>query len=339
MKTSYTPFIALFFLAFIFAIPYPASGQTNKSKSGLKTLDESFFVGGLSATILDRGQIEVNANASLFSAWQAVHQSIIESPVVDRLRFTDFTANVEAYYGFSYSGRWDLGIRLRYARSRLDHAARSSPFKVFGSDNADGDCGTNITYQGLRAIGLRFRVMPLVSVPELTITGGYSFASIKSDTVAFFLNADRNNFDLNATYYIPLNENNSSFYYFIANGNAYQPGIDSDHRCLATVSNDTWRFDASGSFFIVQRLGRLMLYPGITYTINFKPPAREGSDKALIKTSEQVLGILGVQYQIGETINVNLSGAIPFLLESSNLQTELVRTSYSFVSLGGRVVF
>ena len=305
--------------------------QNKKEDIGLETLDESFFFGGLSATILDPGKVEVNFYTSMFSSWLAIHESVIESPVRDRLRLTEFTGNVEAYYGVSADGRWDLGLRLRHGRRRLDNSALSSPFKVLkssrGTDEAD-NVGVDKTYAGLKEVGLRFRLMPFKNVPELTLNAGYSISPIKAEEDQEFLLADRNTVDFNLSYYVSLNKSATSYYYFILNGLAYLP----------SATNDEVLYNSSASFFIVQRLGaRFILYPGLSYNITFKPPSV--GDEALIRTNEQVLGLLGVQYQPSNNFSLNVSAALPFLLDSSNLLVQQVRESYSFVSIGGRFLF
>ena len=299
---------------------------------GLPSLheDESFFFSGLSPSILAPGRIEVNYNSSLLSFWHAIHQSVIESPVRDRLRETQFAANLEAYYGFSGSGRWDVGGRLRYARRRMDNRAQNSPLEIFRkSDRETSIDGLDMNHSGIKEVGLRLRVMPFERVPQFTLNGGYSFVPNQQKTVETHLPADRSSFDLNIAYYITLNENASSFYYFILSGTAFLPGN--------LEGNEDGLYNSSGSFFVVQRLGKWMLYPGLSYILTFKPPAV--ADNILVKSNEQVLGTLGLQYNPGPGMGINVSTAYPFLLETMNNLQQHVRESYSFVSVGGRFLF
>jgi len=333
MKNPFTFSKRCLSLLFLCALSLQLHAQQNKPTQniGLETLDETFFFGGLSATILDPGKVEVNFYTSMFSTWLAVHESVIESPVRDRLRLSEFTGNLETYYGLSADGRWDLGLRLRHGRRRLDNSAQSSPFKVLkssrGTDEAD-NVGIDKTYAGLKELGLRFRLMPFKSVPELTLNAGYSISTVKSEEDQEFLLADRNTVDLNLSYYIDINNGGSSYYYFILNGLAYLP----------SATNDEALYNTAASFFVVQRLGaRFVIFPGISYNLTFKPPSV--ADNALIRTNEQVLGTLGLQYQPSNNFSINVSGAVPLLLETSNLLVQQIRKSYSFVSLGGRFLF
>ena len=329
MKTTHFAlkhnFILLSFLLSAFLL------SAQDRELGLELLEEeSFFFSGISPSVLVRGKAEVNFYSSLFSTWLAVHESFIESPVRDRLRLSEFLTNAEIYYGVSISGRWDLGARFRYARRRLDNSAQSSPFKVFKTEESEAaNMIVDKTYSGLREIGVRLRVVPFESVPALTLNAGYSFSPVKSEEDQKNLVADRNSFDLNIAYYVGLN--NNAYYYFIANGTAFHP----------SAVNEEWLYSTTGSFFIVQMLAnrKLAIYPGLSYTIAFKPPFNTSSDYSLVKTNEQVLGILGVQFQPFNSLSLNVSGAIPLILENSNLLIRQVKESYSFVSVGGRFLF
>ena len=300
---------------------------------GLELLDESLFIGGLSPTVLTSGNVEFNFYSSLFSSWIALHESVIESPVQDRLRLTEFNSNLETYFGISRSGRWDIGARVRYGRRRLANAATDPVFDVFSSsDEESTNRGTDKTYSGLREVGVRFRLMPFSNLENFTINAGYSYGEWGngSDDETFKL-ADRNSFDVNLSYFVSLNERQTSYYYFIVNGTSFQPG--------SLRINEDWLHNTSGSFFIVQRMGKFVVYPGLTYTLAFKPPSSGSfSDKALIKSSEQLLGTLGIQYQPSFNTSFNVSASMPFILSTTNLRQRLVRESYSFVTIGGRIL-
>ncbi len=295
----------------------------------LDTLERAFFVGGLSPSILSEGKIEVNGYSSIFSSWLAVKRSASDATVIDRLRLSEFSTNIEAYYGLSASGRWDLGLRLTYVRRRLDNAARSSPFRVLGGDDLeDNNVGVDKTYAGMREVGIRFRLLPFLNIPSLTINGGYSLSTIKEEESQIHLAADRNRFDLNLAYYISINNSGTSYYYFIMNNTVQHP----------SSINKQWQFNTSLSGFVVQRIaGRFVVYPGLSYTLSYKPPS--SGDGGLIRTNQQVLGVLGLQYEPSQNVNLNISWAIPLLVESSNVLIDQVRSSYTFVSIGGRYVF
>lgn len=308
------------------------NGQETEQEGGLDLLDESLFVGGLSPVVLDHEEMEVNVYSSLFSSWVALHASAVqESQVVDRLRFSEFTTNAEVYYGFSRSNKWDLGLRLRYGNRRFDNAARSSVFDVFKTEETD-NVGTDKTYTGMREIGVRVRFLPFSNIEELSVNTGFSFgkfSNAKDDDV--YKLSDRNIFDLNVTYYIPLNIDRSSFYYFIFNGSAAFPG--------SLPENKEALYNTTGSFFVVQRIGKVVVYPGLSYNITFKEPS-EGSfsDASLIRSGTQLLGTLGLQFQPSNSFSFNLGLSIPFLLTSTNKRQRLVRDSYSLANIGFRLL-
>tara|TARA_B100000497_G_C7642872_1_gene386527 strand:+ start:216 stop:1208 length:993 start_codon:yes stop_codon:yes gene_type:complete len=309
------------------------SAAYGQNDDGLELLDESLFIGGLSPTVLTSGNVEVNFYSSLFSSWIALHESVIESPVQDRLRLTEFNSNLETYFGLSRRGRWDIGARVRYGKRRLANAATDPIWDVFSSsDEESANRGTDKTYSGLREVGVRFRLMPFEGLEAFTINAGYSYGEFgnSSDDEAFKL-ADRNSFDVNLSYFVSLNDQQTSYYYFIVNGTSFQPG--------SLSINEDWLHNTSGSFFIVQRLGKFVIYPGMTYTLAFKPPSSGSfSDKSLIKSNEQLLGTLGIQYQPSFNTSFNISASMPFILSTTNLRQRLVRDSYSFVTIGGRIL-
>ncbi len=293
----------------------------------LDTLDMSFFISGIAANILPKDRVEILTYSSINSYWLAIHQSPLESPVRDRLRVTQFTTNVEGYFGFSNSQRWDLGLRLQYARYRLDNEARSSPFRVFENlENPPLENGLDQNYHGLTGVGLRARVLPIASVPSLTINAGYTVASVKSEEKQQRLNAQRDILDLGIAYFIDLNPNN--YYYFLANTSAYLPS--------ETLNQSL--YSSSVSFFMVHLAfgQKLVLYPGLSYHLTYKPPTY--GNGFLVKTNEQLLAFGGIQYQPSSNFNISLSLAYPLVWKDNNLLVEQVGNSYSYASLGLRVL-
>ncbi len=297
-----------------------------QSDSGLEKIDESLFISGLATNILQKDHFDIVNFSSFNSFWWAVHRSTEPSPIVDRLRYSQFNTTLDAYYGFSYSQRWDAGIRLRYARSRLDNVASSSPFKVFQSFNSEEEnVNVDKTYGGVAGVGIRLRLMPVASLPELSINTGFTFSTVQDDEAALNLGADRNVFDLNITYYSEINADN--YYYFILNGSSFLPG----------ENNDNTLFTSGASFFLVRMLSaqRWVVYPGLSYNMSYKSP--EFLDQALIRVNEQLLGIVGIQYQPSINFSISTSVGIPIWLNNSALQISQVRNSYSLVNLGIRV--
>jgi hypothetical protein len=297
-----------------------------QSDSGLEKIDESLFISGLATNILQKDHFDIVSFSSFNSFWWGVHQSIQASPIVDRLRYSQFNSTLDTYYGFSHSQRWDAGIRLRYARSRLDNTASNSAFKVFRSYSEEEDnVNVDKTYGGLAGAGIRLRFMPIGSMPELSINSGFTFSTVQNDTTARNLGADRNVFDLNVTYFSKINANN--YYYFIANGSMFLPG----------ENNEEILYTSGLSFFLVRMLNaqKWALYPGLSYNMSYKSP--EQLDQVLIRINEQLLGIVGLQYQPSARFTYSTSIGIPIWLNNSALQLSQIRNSYSLITLGLRV--
>lgn len=317
-------------LSLIFILFFLSDGLAQKK---ISSPDDDLFISGLSPNILQQGELEINFYTALFSNWNAFYDSARASKIVDRRRGTDFSTNIDAYYGVTANGRWDIGIRANYAR-RLDASdAQSSVFDVFKNKELTDVEGIDKTYKGFRELGIRIRLVPFKSIKNLTINGGCSYAPAMLSERQQFLGADRNSLDVNASYYVNLNtRTNNSYYYFTVGGRAALPRGNSEED--SNEFNDEISYQASASFFLIQRMNRFMIFPGITYGIGFKPPFVEG--KNLVKTNKQVLGILGLQFEFTDNFSMNLTSALPLVLENSFKQVQPVKESYSFISLGGR---
>lgn len=315
---------------FLFISSISLFAQQNKVELELIE-EEALFIGGLSTNVLTQGNVEINFYSALFSNQVTLHESALtESPVRDRFRLTDFTTNVDVYLGVTRKGRFDLGARFKYARRRIDNNARISPFKVFGSGDSEAAFGRDQTFSGLREVGLRFRLIPIESIPDFTITGGYAFSPRNGEQEDVrSLGADRDLIDLNLSYIATLN--NNSYYYFILSNTAAP-------NSFISISQE-WLYNTNFSFIVVQLFAnrKIALYPGITYNIGYKPPFR--GDKTLIKTNDQVLATLGIQFQPTNDFGLNISTALPLLLETTNKLFQPVRESFSFISIGGRWTF
>ncbi|MDX1938936.1 MAG: hypothetical protein SFU99_00200, partial [Saprospiraceae bacterium] len=78
-------------------------------------------------------------------------------------------------------------------------------------------------------------------------------------------------------------------------------------------------------------------YPGLSYGLNFKPA--EFGDRSLVRTQEFLFAYAGIQYAPNFKYNVFLTGGIPLIFEVESFQQEIVRESYSILSLGVRAGF
>ena len=331
----YTRFLFLFFV-FCFLVSSNIVAQKFKySIPGLDTLEETFIVSGVSSTVLKNGDGEIILNNNLTSYWIAFHESNENSPIIDRFRRTQFTTDLYGYYGISGSGKWDIGVHLRYARARLDNSATSSMFKVFQGN--DGEDATNEffnqdpifdrNFSGLASVGLRFRVKPFTRRPELLISGGYSLTTVKDDLDRTQLGADRDNADIGITYYKALNPN--TYYFF---GGTAQVFFASD------LQNETL-YNTGASFFLIHRTTntKFTFYPGLSYSISFKSPKLD--DASLIKVTDFLLAFGGVQFAPSDAINIFFTAGFPLIVNVTNPQQEIVRASYSTLSLGARFGF
>ncbi len=320
-------FIAL--LLCLFIVNQLEAQRFKYSLPGLDTLQQNFVIGGASTSLMTLGETEYILNNQLTSYWIAFHEQGENSPVLDRFRRTQFETQLTGFFGVSSSGMFDLGIQLRYSRSRIGQQASESIFKVFSGDDTevnqpqfDPENVFDRNFSGLTYVGLRLRFKPIVDHPELLLNGGYMRATVKEEFDQTQLAADRDIADIGVTYYKSITP---SIYYFAS----------ADFRALLPSSvKDEFLFNSTLSFFAIHRAfgNRLTIYPGLAYSINFKPS--EFDDNSLIKVADFLFALGGVQYTFSPVFNVFLTGGLPLTLKVTHPNQKIVRASYSTFALG-----
>ena len=303
---------------------------------GLDTLQQNFIVGGGASTVLNTGQSEFILNNALSSYWLAIHSSGDDSPVLDRLRNTFFATDLFAFFGLSQSGKIDAGVQLRYARTRLDNAAASSPFKVFEKTEEDpifraptddGQFIADSSFGGISQLGLRLRFKPIMRLPQLVINGGVSISMVRNERFRKQLDASSDAFDLGATYYHRVT---SRVYYFL--GGTMQV-------LFPNLRDQKTQYQSSLNMFLVQRSRnqKLAFLPGLNYNIRFRKSVFD--EHAIIKSSDFLFAMLGIQYSINQDIILFGFGGFPLIANSVPPQIEIVRNSYSLITFGIRGAF
>lgn len=315
MKTKPTSPLHLFSVLLLLLFTLPVYGQFSRE-------GEARFYTGISPVILAKDGIEINFLNSMASFWLAVNEynpTSGSTRIGNRYRFTRFQQLLRVNYGFSNSGRWDLGAELQYTHSRLDDEARSSPFRVLGGDTPGGT-----SHRGLSMVGLRLRMMPFDNLPELTLQGMAHFPINRNEETRAQLGAQRTQIGLLGTFYQQLNTR--TFYF-----------LQGDWRTqLANEELDKTTHIPSLSGFLVVNVGEEMwyLFPGITYS----PVLQKTGSGRFVRVNQQLLGSLGGLFQPSEAFGIMLNWQIPFILESGSSSTEWVRESFTSFTLGFRVV-
>lgn len=267
--------------------------------------------------ILEFNELEINAISSLASHWLEFSQyseATKSFGVVSRKRQTFANQTLRVFYGFSRDARWDLGAVVQYGQVRLDENARSSIFKVFGSDTETGK-----NFSGLTYTGLRLRFVPMTDLPNLTLHAFSNFEVVQNGEIGNRLGANRNEYGANINYFHTLNDGT---HYLLGGTWGVRPS-----------SNEYFFFSqyASVSGFLIVDLyyDNLFAFGGMTYN--------GVANRKFEKINEQLYGGLGIQYQSLSGISAFLFGQVPFIYEDKTFsQVELIRESFSFVSLGVR---
>lgn len=285
--------------------------------------EEPTFFTGLSPVILERNSSEINLVNSMTSYWIVSKQFTPDAPtgfLLDRRRFSRSEHLLRASYGFSKSKRWDLGVELKYTQARLDDAARSSPFRVFGNS-----AETGTSYRGLTGIGLRIRTMPFKKIPELTVQGTVSYpqnAAASTENQRAQLGAQSVQAGLAATYYSQAGE--KMFYFFQA---------DWATQFISADNKRTKHSPSLSSTIVVKAWeDEWFVFGGLNYGMSLQ----QFSNGGLYRLSQAVFGSGGVFYQPTPKFSIVVSAQLPFMFESSLRSVDLVRESFSGFTVGMR---
>jgi hypothetical protein len=181
------------------------------------------------------------------------------------------------------------------------------------------------SFGGISYIGARFRFKPITYEPGFLLTAGYSKTLIKDKSGRVQLGADRDYFDLGASYYKSVTPN--VYYFFSSSLRGYLPSDITDQSL----------YNSSFNFFLIHRTNsqKLTFYPGISYNLGFKPSKYDSHP--FIKTTEFLFAYGGIQYSFDRKTNVFVTLGLPLFLNIVNPLQDIVRESYSVAVLGARI--
>lgn len=309
----------------ILLIAYSLSGYS-QNQGSLSFLDSTVFedltVGGVASMILEKDQIEVQFNNTLTSFWFRTFEFNAENfrRQINQRRITEFNQTLRVQYGFHNEARWDLGVELKYNWFRDDDFSRNSPFKIFSKTTSGGAAN----YSGISGLGLRVRYKPFEADPKFIVQGTYSFPIGNHGPLSKrLLRADLNQVGLLATYYD--NWNASTYYFIQANaGTQFSPERSNN---ILGVSSFLIKSFWNDLFFI---------YPGLTYS--FAAQKQKSSSSNFATRSHYLYGGLGGQYAIRTDFIMYAFWNIPLILDNGSLYSEIVRGSFTSVSVGIRFI-
>ena len=322
MKTSATTryvFISLIFLMYA-ACP---SVMAQSFTVGQDSTGSAYFYPGVSAVVLEKDANEIVSRNNFTSFWLAVNEydpATKGTRVSDRFRQTIVEHAVQLSRGFSKNQRWDLGVEMRYAHTRLDSIANSSPWKALGNDNNGGE-----SYHGMSWLGVRSRMMPFGKLPELTLQGTVLFPINGDYRDRRNLGANRIQASLGATFFRkPLDQ---TYYFLSVEWKTFFRDLENDK-----ISHTP----SVGAYLIREMMDRrLYVLAGLAYSPNYEQFYRNGP---LRKKSEFFLGFIGLQYQPSRQLGIYLNTQYPFILDSGSDYIQWVKQSFSAWSLGVRVL-
>jgi len=280
----------------------------------------NIYTGG-SAAVLRHEGVEINLLNSINSFWiaqNAYDGSIDATRTVNRYRYSRADHILRASYGFSKSGRWDLGADINYTRIRSDDEARSSPFRAYTNDET--------THSGVSYVGLQTRVIPLPNVPELMLRAGYGFPVARTEEQRLNLNAQRSVLYLGALYSERMGPN------LLAQAQGDFRTYFRNSENVRTLLVPT----LSGYLIFLLPGEKWHILSGLSYNITFQQ-SFEGAK--FLKANQQLYGSLGVIWRPNPILSIVFSSQIPFIFDSGSSHSEWVPESYFGLNLGFRFIF
>lgn len=283
--------------------------------------EQPAFYTGVSPLVLSDRSVEITLNNNLSSFWIAISEfnpSDNSSRVADRFRFTSIDHLLRVSYGFSRSGRWDLGLEAGYTHRRLDEEARSSPFRALGADEETAV----LQAAGFSQLGLRLRMLPFSRLPELTLQATYHIPGSRDEEEAKRLGFNQPQAGLGLNFYQRLNP--YTFYFVQADWRSRLSNGKTDRTTHLPGASGFLVFDLTGN-------QQWYVFPGLSYQVSLQQSGGE-----LRRINQQLYGTLGLLFQPGGRFGLLLNSQLPFLLDSGQSQIEWVRESYSGFTLGLR---
>ncbi len=313
-----------FFIVGILVLSFTSLSYSQSEEGEMPQKGKAVFISGISPIILSQGEVEAGLSTSLVSYWNILKGLSSENVIINNAyRLSISQTQAQVFYGFSTSQKWDLGAELIYTARRFDDRARSSPFKVFNSDN--------LNKKGLSMVGLKVRSAPVSDIPELTLQLGVRFPIANGDALRRELGAQRTQINLNANYLKYLNHANS---YFLTAGWGFHLPFTPD---AGGLKNNAIHILSAGAYLSINVINqRLYLIPGLSFSGNFQKSASSGQFNNL---TQAMFVDAVVQLQLRGNLNLTLQQSLPVLFESYLPLVEFERRSFSATALGLRMFF
>jgi hypothetical protein len=276
--------------------------------------------GGVSPVVLDHDQTEISlVNAVTTFQLDQMEVSGKEITIENRYRFSRMDHILRIAHGFSKKGKIDYGLEMRYASSRIDDRAVGSFTQLF--DDASPQTGK--TYRDLVSVGVRARMAPLQSLPELTFHAYANYPMVKSEEKIRALGAQRTQLGFSANIVRPLNDR---IYYFLQD--------DISHSFSSTYFRSNSITNSLGAFLVWTSPARnLYVFPGINFLHTFN----YSKAQSLYQGNRQILGTLGASWQPTDKWSVFGTVNAPFMIESGSERIHWNRQSYTAFALGVRI--
>jgi hypothetical protein len=273
---------------------------------------------GLSPTIIDHRQAEV----LLFNLFETQRLEVIrpKDNSKDRIRSTVLAHALQITYGATKNRRINIGLDIQYLHLRTDNDENSSPWKVLG-----GDSETGRSFHTFSRLGPRIRVMPMTTLPELTLQSALLFPLANDATLESIPDISRIQWLTQVSFYQQFRP---WFYLF--------GGVSGSIEFPRENINELTTYSLPVNLYAVGEVLRrkLFFFGSLNYIADYEKPRNSGFKR---RDYRFTFGV-GAQYYLSPRFLLNLEYQLPFDNEIASSQVEPISGSLYALNLGLRYV-
>ncbi|MBK7872489.1 MAG: hypothetical protein IPJ74_18330 [Saprospiraceae bacterium] len=320
---------SLFLLVLAVALSQQVQAQPAFYNTAQDTLQAFPVFSGLSPLMVQPRQVEI----LFFNALSTQkNQRLPETSPGELSRGTSLQHILQITYGVSEGGRFNLGFDLHYLHYRLDANVDNSPFKVLKSTASDtlvtdpnNDAILALSFHTLSKAGVRFRLVPVWNLPELTLQGGVLFpASYQAPSTRRALDIARSEFWVQGNFYQLIGE---GLYGFAGLGAIVKlPSNAQKQTTLTPLANVIVAKEIPGDLLIV--------FAQTAFNASFNKQYKAG----LSNTNYQLILGLGAQVKFSERFSLSAEFQKPVVNDYKSFTSTPVNGSQNNFSINLRYI-
>lgn len=326
LKSSFLLLLAVVLLGQLQA---QSAFYNNQNAAESDTLQAFPVFSGLSPLLVQPRQVEI----LFFNALSTQkNQRLPETSPGELSRGTSLQHILQITYGVSESGRFNLGFDLHYLHYRLDANVDNSPLRVLKSTASDtvvtdpnNEDILALSFHTLSKAGLRFRLVPVWNLPELTLQGGVLFpASYQAPSTRRALDIARTELWIQGNFYQLIGE---GLYGFAGLGAFVKlPSNAQKQTTLTPLANVIMAKEIPGDL--------LILFAQTAFNASFNKQYKAG----LSNTNYQLILGVGAQVKFSENLSLSAEFQKPVVNDYKSFTSEVVSGSQNNFSINLRYI-